>query len=100
MPAPGNIGGEACALPDTSSEPAPEPRPWLTSGVLGVGSASLFSDAGHEIVTSICRRSSPIWFAILLCAGHNLAATVSALLGGQPADRMSVSRWLGHSSPR
>ncbi len=26
---------------------------WLTPGVLGVGSASLFSDAGHEMVTSI-----------------------------------------------
>ncbi len=26
---------------------------WLTRGVLGVGSASLFSDAGHEMVTSI-----------------------------------------------
>lgn len=26
---------------------------WLSSGVLGVGSASLFSDTGHELVTSI-----------------------------------------------
>lgn len=28
-------------------------EPWLTAGVLGVGGASLFSDAGHEMVTSI-----------------------------------------------
>ncbi len=26
---------------------------WLTPGVLGVGGASLFSDASHELVTSL-----------------------------------------------
>lgn len=26
---------------------------WLTPGVAGVGVASLFSDAGHELVTSL-----------------------------------------------
>ena len=36
-------------MPDTNSEP----ERWLTSGVLGVGSASLFSDAGHEMVTAV-----------------------------------------------
>lgn len=28
-------------------------RGWLSPGVLGIGSASLFSDAGHELVTSV-----------------------------------------------
>jgi MFS family permease len=28
-------------------------RPWLTRGILSVGGASFFSDAGHEIATSI-----------------------------------------------
>jgi MFS family permease len=39
-------------LRPTTSESEPEPR-WLTRGVLGVGGASLFSDAGHEMATSV-----------------------------------------------
>jgi len=38
----------------TSPDPAqPVDGPWLTRGVLGVGSASFFSDAGHEMATSV-----------------------------------------------
>ncbi|MGH3003845.1 MAG: MFS transporter, partial [Gaiellaceae bacterium] len=33
--------------------PEDEQRPWLTRGVLGVGAASFFSDAGHEITTAL-----------------------------------------------
>lgn len=37
-----------------TAEPDSEPEGrWATPGVLGVGSASLFSDAGHEMVTSL-----------------------------------------------
>ncbi len=35
---------------DDESSPA---AGWLTTGVLGVGSASLFSDSGHELTTSL-----------------------------------------------
>lgn len=38
---------------DTAEGEAPAGGRWLSSGVLGVGSASLFSDTGHELVTSI-----------------------------------------------
>jgi MFS family permease len=38
--------------PHTDPDPAPKAR-WATRGVFGVGSASLFSDAGHEMVTSV-----------------------------------------------
>ena len=41
----------------TQSHVAPSAAPgeqrWLTRGVLGVGAASLFSDTGHEMVTSV-----------------------------------------------
>ncbi len=29
------------------------PRRWLTPGVVSVGAASFFSDAGHEITTAV-----------------------------------------------
>lgn len=35
------------------TEPAPDQGRWLTPGVVGVGTASLFSDSGHEMVTSL-----------------------------------------------
>ncbi len=35
------------------SAPSPAPTRWVTPGVLGVGSASLLSDTGHELVTSL-----------------------------------------------
>jgi MFS family permease len=37
----------------TDQSAAVEGRPWLSRGVLGVGGASLFSDAGHEMATSL-----------------------------------------------
>lgn len=37
---------------ETAADQAPE-RPWLTRGVLGIGGASLLSDASHELVTSL-----------------------------------------------
>lgn len=40
-------------------------RPWLSPGVLGVGAASLCSDAGHEMVTSLL----PTFLTVTLHAG-------------------------------
>ena len=37
----------------SAPEPRPEERRWLTAGVGGVGAASFFSDAGHEITTAV-----------------------------------------------
>ena len=34
-------------------EQSSPPRPWLTRGVFSIGAASFFSDAGHEITTSV-----------------------------------------------
>ena len=46
--------GEAVEQAHPAGGGAPEDdRSWLTPGVLGVGAASLFSDSGHELVTSI-----------------------------------------------
>lgn len=45
---------EATGQPDTTRPTEPDaPRSWLTPGVLAVGSASFFSDAGHELATSL-----------------------------------------------
>ena len=35
------------------TEPAPDQGRWLTPGVVGVGTASLFSDSGYKMVTSL-----------------------------------------------
>jgi MFS family permease len=35
------------------SPPAAEKEKWLNKGILGVGAASFFSDAGHELTTSL-----------------------------------------------
>lgn len=47
---------------------------WLTPGVAGVGGASLFSDAGHEMVTSLL----PTFLTVTLGAGP---ATLGAIDG-------------------
>ncbi len=47
--------------------PPSKHRNWLSRGILGVGGASLFSDAGHEMVTSL------------------LPGFVTGVLGGGPA---------------
>lgn len=36
-----------------SGEAAGRRHPWLTPGVAGVGAASMFSDAGHEMTTAM-----------------------------------------------
>jgi MFS family permease len=43
----------------------PEREAWLSRGVLGVGAASLFSDASHELVTSLL----PSFLSVSLHAG-------------------------------
>ena len=53
--------------PRADGRPARERVSWLSPGVLGVGGASLFSDAGHELVTSL------------------LPSFVTGTLGGGPA---------------
>lgn len=41
-------------VPDGGRSPVDGPEgPWLTPGVLGVGTASLLSDSGHELATSL-----------------------------------------------
>ncbi len=47
---PGEPTGSESADPTGSPDP---PERWLTPGILGVGGASLCSDAGHELVTSL-----------------------------------------------
>ncbi|HEX3004835.1 MAG TPA: hypothetical protein VHO27_11540, partial [Angustibacter sp.] len=37
----------------TEPEAAEHERRWLTPGVAGIGAASFFSDAGHEMATSL-----------------------------------------------
>lgn len=39
--------------PDAATEQRQRPRSWLTAGVGSVGAASFFSDAGHEMATSV-----------------------------------------------
>lgn len=54
---------------DEDQQPAAtDPKPpgrWLTPGVAGVGAASLFSDTGHEMVTSLL----PTFLTVTLGAG-------------------------------
>lgn len=54
-------------VPTSPDEATSERKPWLSPGVLGVGGASMFSDAGHEMATSL------------------LPAFVIGTLGGGPA---------------
>jgi len=59
----------------------PVARPWLTPGVAGVGAASFFSDAGHEIATSLL----PTFLTSTLHAGPAalgaIEGTSDALIG-------------------
>jgi MFS family permease len=41
------------AAPDPGQNQGQSEEPWLSPGVAGVGAASLFSDAGHEMATSV-----------------------------------------------
>jgi len=40
-------------VPNRETETVAEPQQWLTRGVAGIGTASLLSDLGHEIPTSL-----------------------------------------------
>ncbi|MCW2093105.1 UNVERIFIED_ORG: MFS family permease [Rhodococcus erythropolis] len=89
--------------------PTPEPAAghWLTPGVLGVGGASLFSDASHELVTSLL----PTFLTATLHAGPGvlgaidgtadaltgLAKLVGGPLSNDPArrSRLAASGYLG-----
>jgi len=50
-------------------------RPWLTVGVGSVGAASFFSDAGHEMVTSIL----PTFVTSTLGAGPGALGTIEGV---------------------
>ncbi|HEY8865369.1 MAG TPA: MFS transporter, partial [Solirubrobacteraceae bacterium] len=91
-----------------SSEQEEQPgQPWLTRGVLGVGAASLCSDAGHEMVTSLL----PTFLASTLHSGpaalgaiegvSDALTGISKLAGGPLANdprrrgRLASSGYLG-----
>ncbi len=63
---------------------------WLTPGVAGVGGASLFSDTGHEMVTSLL----PTFLTVTLGAGP---ATLGAIDGVADAltglSKLAAGRW-------
>ena len=64
-------------MDDYQQPPPTDPSPpgrWLTPGVVGVGAASLFSDTGHEMVTSLL----PTFLTATLGAGP---ATLGAIDG-------------------
>jgi hypothetical protein len=61
--------------------PAAPKQKWLNKGILGVGAASFFSDAGHELTTSLL----PSFLTSVLHAGP-------AALG---QSRASPTRWSG-----
>jgi len=70
----------------------PTRRPWLTSTVLGIGLASLFSDLSHETVTAVL----PVYLASLGAAAGALGtiegfadglSTMAKWIGGWLADR-------------
>lgn len=40
-------------MTDAPPNQGPEPKRWLSSGVADIAAASLFSDVGHELATSL-----------------------------------------------
>ena len=40
-------------MAESAAETPPAAEPWLTRGVAGIGGASLLSDLGHEVPTSL-----------------------------------------------
>lgn len=64
-----------------AAAPASEPDPWLSTGVASVSAASFFSDAGHEIATSLL----PTFLTSTLHAGPAalgaIEGTSDALIG-------------------
>lgn len=64
------------AATPTSPDPTPPADPrWLTPGVASVGAASLFSDAGHEMVTSVL----PTFLTSTLNAGPAALGTIEGV---------------------
>ena len=61
-------------MPGTGTDETPHER-WLTPGVLAVGGASLFSDAGHEMVTSVL----PTFLTSTLHAGPGALGAIDGL---------------------
>jgi len=71
------ISRKRMIMEDQQQPPPPAAKTvgrWLTPGVAGVGGASLFSDAGHEMVTSVL----PTFLTVTLGAGP---ATLGAIDG-------------------
>lgn len=66
--------GRAEVPRDASDAANPDPH-WLNQGVLGVGAASLFSDSGHELVTSLL----PTFVASTLHAGPAALGTIEGV---------------------
>lgn len=74
-------GGDLPAGPDAGERADAEADGWLSSGVVSVGAASFFSDAGHEIATSVL----PSFLTSTLHAGPGalgvIEGTSDALVG-------------------
>ena len=86
------------------TEPTPESR-WLTRGVGSIGAASLFSDLGHEMTTSVLPtfvtatlHSGP--GALGLIEGVSDALVGVAKLAGGPlaVDPNADGRWSGEGT--
>jgi MFS family permease len=65
------------APPPTPTDPTPAPPSdqWLNPGVLGVAGASLLSDAGHEMATSLL----PTFLSSTLHAGAGVLGTIEGI---------------------
>ncbi len=87
-------------LSDKNSSAPPHSKHWLTSGVLGIGLASLFSDWGHEAATAIL----PAFLASLGAPAYALGiiegvsdglSSFAKLAGGWIADRPALRKPTG-----
>src|SRR5688500_10340618 len=76
----------------------PEPTPWMSPGVAGIGLASFFSDAGHEISTALLpdlltvTLGAPASVLGLIEGISDGAAGAAKLAGGALADDPSRRR--------
>lgn len=91
----------------SNTEPDADQQRWLTRGVAGVGAASFFSDAGHEITTSVL----PSFLTTTLGASAGALGVIEGisdaligvmkLIGGPPANdparrgRIAAGGYLG-----
>ena len=60
---------------DPDRGPAKEKEQWISPGLIGVGAASLFSDAGHEMVTSVL----PTFLSSTLHSGPAVLGTIEGI---------------------